>query len=239
MYFEGNIRPLIEIDISAIRNSVQQIPEFAWEFDWRKKVNKNFYESHTIWMRSLPYSVDNIFHVFDTQHLCYNDQFKKDWANFQSNMESMLDGTVVRSAIVRLMPEKIVKRHLDGKFPIFRFCRRLIIPIISGQKSFFNYDEVDYVLKEGKIYDTNPFVPHGTSNYENYPRYQAVIDLFPKDIPESVVTLKFHSWDRDLYFQLQEKIDQSNRDEYLPIWKEIYKEEKEFFYSAPYLSKFK
>lgn len=239
MYFEGNIRPLCKINITDIQKSVKLIPEFAWEFDWRKKVNKNFYDSYTIWMRSLPYSADSIFHVFDTQHLCYNEDFKKDWKDFQSCMESMLDGIIVRSAIVRLLPGRTVKRHLDGKFPIFRFSRRLIVPIISGQKSFFNYDDVDHVLEEGMIYDSNPFVPHGTSNFEEYSRYQAVIDFFPKEIPESIISLQFHSWDRDLYFQLQEKVDQSNRDEYLPIWKEIYEEEKNFFYSAPYLEKFR
>lgn len=238
MYFHGTIRPLTSIDVSSLKETIKNIPESAWEADWRKDANLNFSDSHTIWMRSMPFNHDNTFHIFDSSCTCQDSLFKEHYEKFHSQIEDLLDGTIVRTSIIRLLSNKSVKRHVDGSNKIFRFCRRLIIPIISGEKSKFIYDNIEYTLDEGMIYDTNPFIPHSTFNGEDYARYQAVIDLFPKEIPESVIKLEFHPWDEKKLYDLRFKIENRDRDKPLKIWQELLEEEKIFAMSADYLSKF-
>lgn len=243
MYFNGTIRKIGEIDVSKMQKSILSIPEDAWELDWRKTKNLNFYDSHTVWMRSAPFCNETTLHSFDSSQTCCSDEFKNDYEEFHSDLENLLDGKIIRTAIIRLLPGNSVKKHIDGTHIIFRFCRRLIIPIISGQKATFSYD-IDHVLEEGTIYDTNPYFPHSTFNGDSYARHQAVIDLFPLEIPNSIVNLKFYSWDQEkIFLDYQEKYFDSilkNRDRTrnLSRWKEIVEIEKKIAEECPYLSKF-
>lgn len=226
MYFDGVVRIMGKIDVSEMKSLVEEIPESAWESDWRKNVNPNFYDSHSVWMKSMPFTKDKIFHAFDSSCTCQHDGFQQAYLDFQRQLENMLDGIVVRSCIIRLTSNNSVKRHIDGQHDIFRYCYRIIIPILTNSKSILKYDDHEFVLEEGIVYDTNPYLPHSTFNGGETNRYQAVIDVFPNTVPENEITLRLYDvWDPKLCKSLEPKgpVDRNNE---LHIWEERYEKEK-------------
>lgn len=227
MYFNGVVRILGKIDISGIKSTIKLVPESAWRDDWRKDCNPNFYDSHSLWMKSMPYTKDKIFHTFDSSCTCRHRGFQEEYLKFQETLETMFDSIVVRSCIIRLSPGNSVKRHIDGMHDIFRYCYRIIIPIITNERAILKYDDHEFVLDEGTVYDTNPFIPHSTFNGGDEDRYQAVIDLFPKTVPEDVIKIKkYDVWDSKLCSDLMEvKIKKRNVE--LDTWKERYEKEKQ------------
>jgi len=220
MYFEGNIRTLGKVNIENIKRSVLEIPERAWQADWRRTANANFQYSHSIWTVSMPFSKDGIFHIFDSLETALCPSFEDDCRQFHNDLGKMLDGVVARSCIIRLEPGAHVERHIDGAHPIFRHCYRLIIPIITNPKATFNYDDSEYVLEAGVVYDTNPYLPHSTHNNGDADRYQAVVDLFPYSVPESEVKLKFYDWDIELYKSLAPGRTPEQRNKELKRWEQ-------------------
>lgn len=216
MYFDGDIRELGSIDIYDLAESMQAISEETWQKDWRKKVNPNFTHSHSIWPVSLPFTNDAIFHVFDSLKTCNCESFSQVYQDFSDRLEKKLNGRILRSCIIRLTPGNYVSRHIDGTHPVFRHCLRLIIPIITNDKSILKYDDGEYVLKTGVIYDTNPYLPHSTYNGGNTDRFQAVIDLLPNDT-DCDFDIIFYPWDLNLYQELEKKLPVVNRNRHLKL----------------------
>jgi hypothetical protein len=225
MYFDGDIKEIGSIDIYDLAESMRLIPEETWQKDWRKKVNPNFTQSHSIWPVSLPFTNDNVFHVFDSLVTCDNEDFGRVYRNFSDQLETQLNGKILRSCIIRLAPGNGVSRHIDGTHPVFRHCLRLIIPVITNDKAVLRYDNGEYVLKSGIIYDTNPYLPHSTYNGGDSYRYQAVVDLLPNDT-DCDLDLMFYSWDLDLYKELEKKVPVVNRNRHLKLKDEILNTEK-------------
>lgn len=227
MYFDGVVRIMGKIDISEMQPLISDIPESAWQKDWRKNVNPNFYDSHSIWMKSMPFTKDKIFHVFDSSCTCEHTDFQSAYLKFQQQLENMLDGKVVRSCIIRLIPGNSVKRHIDGQHDIFRYCYRIIIPIKTNDRSVLKYDDHEFVLEEGIVYDTNPYLPHSTFNGGDSDRYQAVIDVFPNTVPENEIELKeYHHWDPELCQSMEPRSRSIERNIELHVWEERYQKEK-------------
>jgi hypothetical protein len=218
MYFDGNIRKLGTVDVAALKASVLEIPERAWQADWRRTANANFQHSHSIWTVSMPFTKDDTFHIFDSLETAQCRSFQQDCKVFHDALGKMLDGVVARACIIRLEPGNFVERHIDGAHPIFRHCYRLIIPIITNSRATLNYDDCEYVLDQGVIYDTNPYLPHSTHNGGDTIRYQAVIDLFPYSVPESVIKLKFYNWNPVLYKSLAPGRTPEQRNKELTQW---------------------
>lgn len=227
MYFDGVVRIIGNLDISEMQSYVKEIPDSVWDNDWRKRVNSNFYESNSVWMKSMPLKKDRIFHVFDSSCTCQHIEFQQAYNDFEKRLECLLEGTTVRSCIIRLLPGNSVKRHIDGNHDIFRYCYRIIIPIVTNEKAVLQYDDYEFVLEEGIVYDTNPFLPHSTFNGGQENRYQAVIDVLPNTIPKDIIEIKkYEFWDYKL-FQSMEPVRTFDRNIELPTWEERYEKEKE------------
>jgi hypothetical protein len=231
MYFDGDIRVVGHIEVEKIRAALETVPETVWSSDWRKTANPNFEYSNSLWPVSLPFTNDKIFHVFHSETLSESESFIEAYKELHQQLEHMFDGTIIRSCIIRLLPNNGVRRHVDGTHPLFRYCYRLIIPIQTNDKSVFIYDNKTYRLKQGTIYDTNPYIPHSTFNGGNAIRQQAVIDLMPSSIPESEMQVKIYDWSPEQYQSLEARIPRKDRNKTLPVWQDILKNEKDFFHS--------
>jgi hypothetical protein len=226
MFFDGVVRIMGRIDVSEMKSLITEVPEDAWLSDWRRNANPNFYDSHSLWMVSMPFTSDGIFHAFNSTITCQHENFQKSYMKFQRELETMLDGTVVRSCIIRLTPGNSVKRHIDGRHPVFRWCYRIIIPILTNEQSTLFYDDKDFVLEEGIVYDTNPFLPHGTRNLGTTNRYQVVLDVLPRDTPDCKIVLKkYDEWDPELCRSLEPKDKNRDRNLELDSWTRRYNTE--------------
>lgn len=226
MFFDGVVRIMGRIDVSEMKSLVEEVPESAWLADWRRDANPNFYDSHSLWMVSMPFTNDGVFHAFDSTITCQHEGFQKAYKKFQNELETMLDGTVARSCIIRLTPGNSVKRHIDGRHPVFRWCYRIIIPVLTNEQSCLYYDDKEFVLEEGIVYDTNPYLPHGTHNRGTTNRYQAVIDVLPRDTPDCKIVLKkYDEWDQELCRSLEPDNRNKDRNLELDAWTKRYNTE--------------
>ena len=231
MYFDLDIIPLGPIDILSIKSLIKDIPESAWEQDKRRLANKNFEETHTLWLRLMPMTADKIFHVFENLQVCGVPTLEKKIDNLHLDIEKALDGFIIRSSIIRLEPGNHVHRHVDGIHPLFVYGRRLIIPIITNPYVIFQYeDDRNYNLQEGIIYDTNGFVPHCTVNNGSETRYQFVIDLLPNSTREEWNKINFHkTWTQDQYQHAMSLVPDWHTNNVLPDWRTIRDEQKKMY----------
>jgi len=225
MYLDTNYIVSGEIDISQVKEYLEDIPEEAWDLDWRRIINPNFNESHTLWMRSMPFTKDNIYRIFDSSETCRSQKFKQAYEDLHLELEKMFNGVIIRSGLIRLHPGKSVHRHSDGTHSIFRYCHRLILPIKTNPLAVFRYDDGDHIFKEGVIYDTNPYLPHSTHNFGEEIRYQFVIDLLPSRSIGKDVVVEWHGTNLEEYKKFEPKsIPNHNRS--LENWEKILEQEK-------------
>lgn len=185
-WFSGSaVRELGQIDVNLIKSSLVDLPEEIWTADDRRDRNSNFKQVYTVWPRLMPFTNDDIFHVFENLEMFNHKEFQKNCDNFHSIFEHQFDGRIVRSSIIRVRPGEEILKHTDGTHIVNDCCQRIIIPILTNPDVIFFCDGIDdippmqYSLKEGIVYDTNGYIPHGVVNNGITVRYNFVFDFLP------------------------------------------------------------
>jgi hypothetical protein len=226
MYLDEKFRILGNVDVSDIKKLILELPEFVWNQDHRRKVNKNFSDSHSVWLRNHIETRDNFLHTINNIHVYENKEFKNSWINLSSRIEKIVNGSIVRSCIIRLAPNHEVHRHTDGPFNVFRYCHRIVLPIIHDTTPYMYYDDDQYVFEEGVIYDTNGYLPHWAKNNSSSNIYTAVLDILP--VNETAVSIQEHPNTPETYKWLNEIGVKKTFDNcLLPHWEKILEDAKQ------------
>jgi hypothetical protein len=180
MYVPNDFEIIGTLDVSELCRQVLLVPQDVWDQDFRKLENSNFGQSFSIHLRLMPFTLDKYFHVYNNVVTYKQDFLTAECNRIHTEIENMLGGYIVKSVIIKLDPNKNVEMHLDGDARIFKEWHRFIIPIITNENAYMLYEDRKYHLKEGIIYDTNTFIPHGTFNEGTESRYHMVLDLIFK-----------------------------------------------------------
>lgn len=199
MYLDGKIKVLGKVNVSGIKKSLLDIDDTVWELDLRRKDNKNFRDCHTIWLRQHMETLDNFLHTVNVIDMYKNEEFKIQWNILVDQIEQIVGGTTIRSCIIRLPSNHQVHRHIDGPYNIFKYCHRIVLPLIHNDTPYLYFDDAQFVLEEGILYNTNGYTPHWAKNDKDSYIYTAVIDVLPnnetamivQDHPNTVATWKW------------------------------------------------
>lgn len=196
MYLPVNVQEIGKIDVNSFKEPLLEISEEQWLEDRRRQWNPHFKESVSLWPRVIPFSDDEFFHTFDKLMFFKNTKFIEECNKIHQKIESLLNGYVIKSNIIRLDPGKETKTHVDGLDKIFRQSHRIILPIITNEKSFIQYEQESYHLKEGVMYDTCTYMPHNTINLGDTSRYHMVLDIIFKTNIEHFEKIKIYGPDQ-------------------------------------------
>lgn len=225
MYTEGKLKILGKINTSGIAQALLTLDESVWEIDRRRFVNKNFSDTHTLWIREHRESHDNFLHTIDMLDLYRDCHFIEYWNTLQTQVKRLVNGTDVRSLIIRLAPGNTIHKHIDGNHNVFKYCQRIILPIISNSSPFLFYDDESFVLEDGVLYDSNGFLPHWAVNNGTSAVYTAIFDILPVD--ETAVVVQNHPNTPKAWAWLNENtIKKKHNNKAMEDWKQLLKEEQ-------------
>jgi hypothetical protein len=202
MYFENKVRILGKLDVTSIKKSLLELPDTLWDQDNRRKVNKNFSDCHSVWLRNHHETHDNFLHTVNNIETYKNAEFKNSWVDLSRQIEKIINGSTVRACIIRLLPGHKVYRHMDGPYNIFKYCHRIVLPIIHNSTPYLYFDDEQFVFEDGVLYDTNGYVPHWAENNGTKNIYTAVLDVLP--VSETAVTIQEHLNTPEVYKWLDE-----------------------------------
>lgn len=225
MYTEGKLKALDKIDTSSMAQTLLMLDESVWETDRRRFVNKNFSDTHTLWIREHRESHDNFLHTVDMLDSYSGSRFIEQWNTLHTQVKHLVSGTDVRSLIIRLAPGNTIHKHIDGNHNVFKYCQRIILPIIGNLFPFLFYDDESFVLEDGVLYDSNGFLPHWAVNNGTSTVYIAIFDILPVD--ETAVTVQEHPNTSAAWLWLNENtIKKKHNNKAMDDWKQLLKDEQ-------------
>ena len=190
MYFEGKIKILGKIDVGGIKKSLLAIEDSVWEIESRRKDNKNFRDCQTIWLRLHMETLDNLLHTVNIIDRYNIEDFKIQCNKLVNQIEQIVGGSTIRASIIRLPSNQQIHRHMDGPYNIFKYCHRIVLPLMHNNTPYLYFDDDQFILEDGVLYDTNGYRPHWAKNDKDNYIYTAVFDILPKD--ETAVIIQDH-----------------------------------------------
>ena len=94
------------------------------------------------------------------------------------NLESCVQGKVIRSEIINLSPNSSIRTHKD-RGDLLYLSRRFHIPIITNEMCTFTVDGEVFHLEEGNVYELNNRRYHSVQNSSNKNRIHLIVDVLP------------------------------------------------------------
>lgn len=226
MYTDGKLKVIDQANVQDIKELLLTFNELAWEADQRRHVNKNFSETHTLWLQQHSESHDSFLYTVDMLGSYNNQEFNSKWIPLCSKVENALSGKIVRALIIRTRPGKTINRHMDGLHNVFKYCHRIILPITSNSFPFLFYDDESFILDEGTMYDSNGFVPHWAVNNGTDDVYTAIFDVLP-DQETSVAIKELPNIPETWKWLKEHAIRKVHNNSIMPAWEQWLEEERQ------------
>jgi hypothetical protein len=204
MFIYGTLQELGKIDVSALKNLIGDVDEKHWAWDQRPMFSPFVWASApSLWFVVSPFTEDYIFHTMNRyESFSEFPELVDTMKNIHENIEKKFDCKIVTSSIIRLKPNANVGEHTDGYENKFRFSHRLIIPVAVNEEcywvSYIDNERKLITLEENTIYDSNPFIPHGTINKGKTIRYHLVMDIVCKEDKKAFDAVVFHNYVENL-----------------------------------------
>ena len=191
MNFDGHIRALSSVKDTNTISVLQSLLEtYEWNHDTCLTFNKNndpaFVDSHCIQFTPSP--------LMCGIRSTYPQNYTKSTLDLITLGESLtsemhqlfLDHYHLKSHLVGIIPGGKQIRHIDGAF-YHKYAKRLLTPIITTSLARTNFDDADYELEVGIIYEMNNVIHHWSENNDLSMRVFLFADFIP---PEHVQKVK-------------------------------------------------
>lgn len=88
---------------------------------------------------------------------------------------------IVRGELVNLLPGKSLTPHVDVYW-FHRESKRIHIPMLTNPLCKLSFEDRDYHLEPGKLYEINNRIMHSGYNKGNTPRIHLILDFMPEEI---------------------------------------------------------
>jgi hypothetical protein len=181
MKFNGNINTLSTITNSDVLSLLQiKLNNYDWDHDpcllYNKEKDVAFNDSYCI--QFTPSSL--MCHIRSTYKQNYTEstlELTKLGDIISSEIHQLFpDHYHLKSHLVAIIPHGKQIRHTDESF-YHRYSKRLVVPIITTNLSYTNFDNDIYTLEVGTIYEMNNRVPHWSENNDDEIRVFLFMDL--------------------------------------------------------------
>lgn len=174
MLIDADIIELGTIDKSKIKSAV----ETALITNW---LDKNFdrHEESLVAGRlcTLPFPIRNV-------NLEYTDEqitLIKSVMPIVEDIKSYFpDYKPVRGEIVNLLPKRQLTLHKDIYW-FHKHSKRIHVPLYTNSKCYQIFEDRQYKLKQGRIYEINNRIMHSASNQSSKCRIHLILDLMHKN----------------------------------------------------------
>jgi len=180
----ANIRRLGKVDISALQEAVQRIPEDVWNAENASKPNK--FEA----LASTRHIVFRFVSDFDDWRKSYDREM---WAEWRALLEPVMAqataaygyarGAYPRVMLARMAPGGVIQPHRDAN-PSAKWPHKIHIPLQTNDKVTFFVDGVGHFLPEGEAAEVNNMGVHAVANEGATDRTHLIFEYYDLDQPE-------------------------------------------------------
>jgi hypothetical protein len=171
MFFDANLKEITNIPSSVLKNLTNKVKFINWnlpDFD-RKEVT--LVEGR---LCLLPFLISKSDQLTDTVSR------KKIWSAASPIIEfikdTMPDEKIIRGEVVNLIPNRSLTPHIDIYW-FHRESRRIHIPIITNDQCFLTFEDRQYHLAVGSIYEMNNRILHSAVNNGLTNRVHVILDV--------------------------------------------------------------
>lgn len=184
MFFEDDLKEITKIPVGVLDNLVNEIKFINWtlpEFD-RQEVT--LVDSR---LCLLPFLISKPNQITET------DSRKKIWDASMPLIEfvntTISSGKIIRGEVVNLGPGQSLIPHIDVYW-FHRESRRIHIPISTNDQCFLTFEDRQYHLEVGTVYEINNRVIHSAFNNGSTGRVHVILDIMDLDVYNNALLIK-------------------------------------------------
>lgn len=194
MKFNGYFNTLSDI---KNKNTLATLQSLLKDYDWNHDSCLSFNKGH-----DPAFNDSHCIHFTPSSLMCHiRPTYSQNYT--ESTLELIKLGEILLSEIDYILPDHYhlkshfvaIKpygkqvRHTDGSF-YHAHSTRLVVPISTTDLAISNFDDINFNLKEGTIYEMNNRIPHWSENNDNEYR----VFLFADFISSNRLTIVKHHY---------------------------------------------
>ncbi len=178
MWMEQHLKIIAEIDNSLLIELVHEFLQVDWtnaEFNW-PRIQKHFLNGR---LCEFPFLVVSKLPPSETKKKLVDSA--KTIVEFLQSLRP--NDIFVRGEIAVLPPGAILDKHIDPRW-FHKHSHRLHIPVYTNDRAKLIFEDSEYHLSVGKIYEINNRVLHTAKNDGDTNRLHLIFDVMDRDFWE-------------------------------------------------------
>jgi len=170
------------IDTSSIIPEIKAIENNdCWNDIYRSTVfpmQKNTQSLGFTWT-PLIYEIETFF-IFTNEELL-NTPIGLIYRNITKSVLNLVPGTILRGALIRLMPGSDIPLHMDDPHEVLQASHRVHLPVITEPEVIFSYLHMDKHMEKNVLLEISNTIPHRVFHGGKNLRYHLLYDILPPD----------------------------------------------------------
>ena len=171
MFFDDDLKEISNIPSNVLENLTNQIKFIDWNLSDFDRQEVTLVEGR---LCLLPFLISK------ADQLTTTSSRKKIWDSTLPIIEFIKDilpeGKIIRGEVVNLIPDRSLTPHLDVYW-FHRESRRIHIPITTNDQCFLTFEDRQYHLPVGSIYEINNRIIHSAFNNGMTNRVHVILDI--------------------------------------------------------------
>jgi Tfp pilus assembly protein PilF/quercetin dioxygenase-like cupin family protein len=187
-----------EVDVTAIKKAVDQIPAARWLESGREKlfaVHRDTQSLQLVHFEDHKYKKPEYFDLFFELETELRPVLDFVASYYQNN------GFIVRMILAKLVAGGKIPKHTDAGFSLLN-CHRVHLPIITNNDVIFSVGGEDKNMRVGELWEINNGAEHAVENRSNEDRVHLIVDWMPnyagKSEEEVLAADQLEGADRDV-----------------------------------------
>lgn len=179
-----SVRHLGEVDIGALLDAVQAIPEAMWDAENAGKPNK---------FEALDKTRHIVFRFVDSTRDWRGSHDRPLWAEWRALLEPVMAqavrdygyarGVFPRVMLARMAPGGVIQPHIDAN-PAAKWPHKIHVPLLTNDKVGFRIGDTIHHFPVGAAVEVNNLGPHAVRNDGETDRIHLIFEYYDADQPD-------------------------------------------------------
>lgn len=184
MFFDGDLKEITKIPNDILKNLTKEVITIDWDIPDFDRQEITLVEGR---LCLLPFLISK------PDQLTITASRKKIWSAASPIIDfikdTIPDGKIIRGEVVNLIPDRSLTPHIDVYW-FHRESRRIHIPITTNNQCFLTFEDRQYHLAVGSIYEINNRILHSAFNNGPTNRVHVILDIMDSNLYNNALLTK-------------------------------------------------
>jgi len=184
MFFDDDLKEITNIPSSVLKNLTNEIKFIDWSLPDFDRQEVTLVEGR---LCLLPFLISK------PEQLINTSSRKQIWNAVLPIIEfikhTIPDGKIIRGEVVNLIPNRSLTPHIDVYW-FHRESRRIHIPITTNDQCFLTFEDRQYHLAVGSMYEMNNRIVHSAVNKGLTNRVHVILDIMNLNLYDDALLTK-------------------------------------------------